>query len=238
MSDHTPARAASGRLSGVMIRPASPAGRCLEVKRYPDGRQVTFDCDLLAIEPGRQLLSYTIRRRGANVAGVFLPAGTRSYGCFWAGRPYNLYLWMRRCGARRDAVLGAYFNVCDQVRLGRTELRWRDLWVDVLALPARTPVTLDREEAPSGLPARLAAHIDQAVAVLHARSGELVEECLRWARAVQAPADQRAAGAVSSGRPPVRRRSTRLSPGPPRSTTRKSVLRRHAITAWCQTPLA
>lgn len=174
-----------------MIRPAARAARCLEVKRYPGGRQVTFDCELLAIEPGRQLLGYTIRRRHSNVAGVFLPAGTRSYGCFWAGRPYNLYLWMRRRGPRRDAVLGAYFNVCDQVRLGPAELRWRDLWVDVLALPARTPVTLDREEVPGGLPPRLAAHIEAAVAALHARSGELVEECLRWARAVQAPADRR-----------------------------------------------
>ena len=168
-----------------MIRPASRAGRCLELKRYPGGRQVTFACDLLAIEPGRQLLSYTIRSRHSRVAGVFLPAGTRSYGCFWAGRPYNLYLWMRRCGVRRDAVLGAYFNVCDQVRLGRTELRWRDLWVDVLALPARRPVTLDRQEVPAGLSPRLAAHIDRAEAELHARSGELIEECLRWARAVQ-----------------------------------------------------
>ena len=100
-----------------MSRPAPRTDRCLEVKRYPDGRRVTFACDLLAIEPARQLLGYTIRH-AATVAGVFLPAGTRSYGCFWAGRPYNLYLWMRRCGARRDGVLGAYFNVCDAVELG------------------------------------------------------------------------------------------------------------------------
>ena len=167
-----------------MSRPAPRTDRCLEVKRYPDGRRVTFACDLLAIEPARQLLGYTIRH-AATVAGVFLPAGTRSYGCFWAGRPYNLYLWMRRCGARRDGVLGAYFNVCDAVELGRTELRWRDLWVDVLALPARRPVTLDRDEVPGDLSPRLGAHIEDAVAALHARSGELVEECLRWARAVQ-----------------------------------------------------
>ena len=92
---------------------------------------------------------------------------------------------MRPCGARRDAVLGAYFNVCDAVELGRTELRWRDLWVDVLALPARRPVTLDRDEVPGDLPPRLGAHIEDAVEALHARSGELVEECVRWARAVQ-----------------------------------------------------
>lgn len=171
-----------------MIRPVPRTERCLEVKRYPDGRRVTFACDLLAIEPGRQLLGYTIRR-AATVAGVFLPAGTRSYGCFWAGRPYNLYLWMRAGGtrgdARRAAVLGAYFNVCDAVELGRTELRWRDLWVDVMALPARRPVTLDRDEVPGDLPPRLARHIEDAVHELYARSGELVEECVRWARAVQ-----------------------------------------------------
>ncbi|MDE0222107.1 MAG: DUF402 domain-containing protein [Spirochaetaceae bacterium] len=167
-----------------MIRPAPRVERCLEVKRYPDGRRVTFACDLLAIEPGRQLLGYTIRH-AATVAGVFLPAGTRSYGCFWAGRPYNLYLWMRRSGARRVAVLGAYFNVCDAVELGRAELRWRDLWVDVMALPARRPVTLDRDEVPGDLPPRLSRHIDDAVHELYARSGELVEECLCWARAVR-----------------------------------------------------
>lgn len=167
-----------------MSRPALRTERCLEVKRYPDGRHVTFACDLLAIEPGRQLLGYTIRR-AATVAGVFLSAGTRSYGCFWAGRPYNLYLWMRRSGTRRSAVLGAYFNVCDAVELGRTELRWRDLWVDVMALPARRPVTLDRDEVPGDLPPRLSRHIDDAVDELYARSSELVEECVRWARAVQ-----------------------------------------------------
>lgn len=167
-----------------MRRAAAGAERCIEVKRYPDGRQVTFACELLAIEPGRQLLGYTIRR-AATVAGVFLPAGTRSYGCFWAGRPYNLYLWVQRRRGRRDAVLGAYFNVCDAVELGRTELRWRDLWVDVMALPARPPVTLDRDEVPADVPPRLARHIEDAVAALHAASGELVEECLRWALAVQ-----------------------------------------------------
>lgn len=172
-----------------MVRPAVRTDRCLEVKRYPDGRQVTFGCDLLAIEPARQLLSYTMRR-SANVAGVFVPAGARSYGCFWAGRPYNLYLWMRRGGARRaaarrDAVLFAYFNVCDEVRLGRSEVSWRDLWVDVLARPARRPVTLDRDEVPGGLSPRLAAHIEEAAAELHARSGELIAECLGWAGAVQ-----------------------------------------------------
>ncbi len=167
-----------------MILPQPRTQRCIEVKRYPDGRRVTFACDLLAIEPGRQLLGYTIRH-AATVAGVFLPAGTRSYGCFWAGRPYNLYLWMRSCFGRPDAVLGAYFNVCDAVELGRTELRWRDLWVDVLALPARRPVTLDRDEVPGDLSPRLACHIEDAVAALHARSAELVEECVRWARAVQ-----------------------------------------------------
>ena len=166
-----------------MSRPAPRTERCLEVKRYPGGRRVTFACDLLAIEPARQLLGYTIRD-AANVAGVFLPAGTRSYGCFWAGRPYNLYLWMRDGGARRAAVLGAYFNVCDAVELGRTELRWRDLWVDVMSLPARRPVTLDRDEVPGDLPPRLSRHIDDAVDELYARSGELVEECLHWARAV------------------------------------------------------
>lgn len=168
-----------------MSRSVPRIERCTEVKGYPDGRRVTFACDLLAIEPARQLLGYTVRR-AATVAGVFLPAGTRSYGCFWAGRPYNLYLWMRDGGIRGESVLGAYFNVCDAVELGRTELRWRDLWVDVLALPARRPVTLDRDEVPDDLPERLAAHIDDAVHELYARNGELIEECLRWARAVQA----------------------------------------------------
>ena len=167
-----------------MSRPATGTDHCTEVKRYPDGRQITFACDLLAIEPARQLLGYTIRR-AANVAGVFLPAGTRSYGCFWAGRPYNLYLWVRRCGGRRNAVLGAYFNVCDEVELGPRELRWLDLWVDVLALPARRPITLDRAEVPPGIAPALAAHIEAAVAALHAKSGELIDECLSWAAAVQ-----------------------------------------------------
>ena len=157
---------------------------CLEVKKYPDGRQITFACDLLAMEPARQLLGYTLSH-STSVAGLFLPAGTRSYGCFWANQPYNLYLWMQSCGLRRSAMIGAYFNVCDAVELGREELRWRDLWVDVLVLPARPPVILDRDEIPIDQSSKLITYIEHAVDVLQARSGDLIEECLRWVRVVQ-----------------------------------------------------
>lgn len=167
-----------------MSRPFPGAGRCIEVKRYPDGRHVTFSCDLLAIEPARQLLGYEIRQP-VSVAGVFLPKGTLSYGCFWFGRPYNLYLWVRRCHGRREEIIGAYFNVCDEVELGPYELQWLDLWADVLVLPARRPVTLDRTEIPAGLPPHRTAQIEAVVAMLHARNGELIEECFYWAKAVR-----------------------------------------------------
>lgn len=153
---------------------------CIEVKHYPDGRKVAFDCDLLAIEPARQLLGYTIQR-ATNVAGVFLPAGTRSYGCFWAGRSYNLYLWVRQLHGRRDELVGAYFNICDSVQLGLHELRWRDLWLDMLVLPSRRLITLDRAEVPSGLPRGLVVQMESAVSILQARSSELIDECLCWA---------------------------------------------------------
>ena len=90
-----------------------------------------------------------------HVHGVDLPAGTVSVGHFWADRPYNVYHWLDRAGQ----TLGYYFNICDQTRVGPGIIEWRDLIVDVLALPGGRLDVLDEDELPAVLAPEIAAHI-------------------------------------------------------------------------------
>jgi len=128
----------------------------LEIKHTLDGREKRFDCRLLArTEDGRHAAVLWIAPEPMHVHGVDLPAGTVSVGHFWADRPYNVYHWLNQAGQ----TLGYYFNICDQTRVGPGIIEWRDLVVDVLALPDGRLDVLDENELPAALAPDIAAHI-------------------------------------------------------------------------------
>jgi predicted RNA-binding protein associated with RNAse of E/G family len=141
-----------------MISPAAtpelPA--ILEIKRTLDGREKRFDCRLLALAPDRHHAAVLwVAPAPMHVHGVDLPAGTVSVGHFWTDRHYNVYHWLDRAGE----TLGYYFNICDETRIEAGVIDWRDLTVDVLALPGGRLDVLDEHELPDELPAAIAAVI-------------------------------------------------------------------------------
>lgn len=128
----------------------------LEIKRTLDGREKRFDCRLLAGGAGGGHAAVLwVAPAAMHVHGVDLPAGTVSVGHFWADRHYNVYHWLDE--ARR--TLGYYFNISDQTLIGAGTIEWRDLTVDVLALPGGRLDVLDEHELPAELAADVAAHI-------------------------------------------------------------------------------
>ncbi|HMF43200.1 MAG TPA: DUF402 domain-containing protein [Polyangia bacterium] len=140
--------------------PSPPPGpelpAILEIKRTLDGREKRFDCRLLARSPeGRHAAVLWVAPEPMHVHGVDLPAGTISVGHFWSDRHYNVYHWLDPAGK----TLGYYFNICDQTRLGAGVIEWRDLTVDVLALPDGRLDVLDEHELPAELPTETAAEI-------------------------------------------------------------------------------
>ena len=144
--------------------PRRPARRyprlCYEEKRYPDGRRNRFRARVLLLRPGHGVLHF-VSDRAYDLAGIYLPRGTVTFGLFWEDRPYNLYAWM---ASDLSAPRALYFNICDQAALGAQRFDWRDLWVDILITPHAAPQVLDRHEIPATAPPPLRAAIDAAVA--------------------------------------------------------------------------
>jgi predicted RNA-binding protein associated with RNAse of E/G family len=129
--------------------------RVLEIKRTLAGGEKRFDCTLLAGGDGHAVVLW-IAPHAMHVHGIDLPAGTISFGHFWADRNYNAYHWL---DAQRRTI-GFYFNICDQVSIRTGVIDWRDLIVDILATPGGRLDVLDEDELPARLDADVAAHIE------------------------------------------------------------------------------
>lgn len=144
--------------------PAPELPVILEIKRTLDGREKRFDCRLLARSPdGGHAAVLWVAPEPMHVHGVDLPGGTVSVGHFWTDRHYNVYHWLDPAGE----TLGYYFNICDQTRIGADVIEWRDLTVDVLALPGGRLDVLDEHELPAELPTETAlAIVDGKDAIL------------------------------------------------------------------------
>jgi predicted RNA-binding protein associated with RNAse of E/G family len=132
--------------------------RCVERKRFLSGGETTFECQLVALEEGFGVLKYVIDKTW-QVQNLKLTPGTVTYAFYWTQRPYNLYWWLDENGE----TLGHYFNLADSVELSAQEFVWRDLIVDVLALPDGSVRVLDAHEVPDTLCGRLRVYVDTGV---------------------------------------------------------------------------
>jgi hypothetical protein len=138
----------------------------VETKLTLDGRTKVFRCRALDRTAGAAVVLF-VADRAYRVADLDLPAGTVTFGYFWADRPYNVYHWMRSDGG----TLAHYFNLASDTRLEEGRLTWRDLTVDVLLRPGRPPEVLDEAELPDPLDQALAALIGEARARTLADAG-------------------------------------------------------------------
>ena len=113
----------------------------LEVKRFPQGRQETYRCLGLDVSPRLAVLVFphaSERRAG----GFVFPAGSRTYGFFWARRHYVLYALHGPGGA----LIAHRFDVVDEVRLRPDRVEYLDLALDVWADPSGRAWAEDEDE--------------------------------------------------------------------------------------------
>jgi hypothetical protein len=169
----------------MMVDPPPPAPELpaiLEIKHTLDGGEKRFDCKLLSRSPdGRHAAVLWVAPAPMHVHGVDLPAGTVSVGHFWSDRHYNVYHWLEPGGK----TLGYYFNISDRTRIGDGIIDWRDLILDVLALPATGRLdVLDEHELPAELPPDARAHIAAGREAILAAPGPLLAEIEAASRAV------------------------------------------------------
>jgi len=134
----------------------------LEIKRTLDGREKRFDCRLLSLADASHAAVLWVAPDAMHVHGVDLPAGTVTFGHFWTDRAYNVYHWTDRSGA----TIGFYFNLADSTRIADGLIEWRDLTVDVLAMPGGRLEVLDEHELPADLDPALQRTIDAGKAAI------------------------------------------------------------------------
>ena len=148
----------------------------LERKRYLDGREVTFACQLVAMEKGFGILKYVLAQAW-HARDLTLPPGTVTYAFYWTARPYNLYWWQDPDGV----TLGYYFNLADEVRLSPQAFVWHDLVIDVLVQPAAPGEAwqvhvLDEDELPAALDQDLQAYVASARAQVLQHYPDVIRE--------------------------------------------------------------
>lgn len=111
-----------------------------EVKRTVDGRVQAFRCGLLERTRWRAVVLFVTEREVRGDRYVF-PPGSRTYGVFWARRPYNCY----RMHGPDGALIAHRFDVVDSVRLGPGRIEYRDLLLD-LWVPPGGPASVEDED--------------------------------------------------------------------------------------------
>ncbi len=144
---------------------------CTEKKLLLSGEIQRYECELMFVNDSFGVLKYTIDLQ-YRVDGITLYPGDVTYGLYWVGRPYTLYMWNLN---RRNGAL-YYFNVADRISLTPTEFVWRDLVVDILIDAAQNVHVLDEEELPRTLSPGLRRYIDQAKAHIMSRYKKIILE--------------------------------------------------------------
>jgi hypothetical protein len=148
-----------------------PLPTIVEVKHTLAGAEKRFECRLLA-RTATHLAVLWVAPSAMHVHGVDLPAGTVSIGHFWTDRNYNVYHWL----SSDHSTIGYYFNIADRTSWTAQRLDWRDLAVDVLAMPGGRLEVLDEDELPPDLPADARAHVDAGKAALLGATANVLAE--------------------------------------------------------------
>jgi hypothetical protein len=117
--------------------------RYREVKVKPGGTELAYETDLVHRDRTLVIVRFLMRRGGGPPRlPVEVPAGSVSYGYFWARRPYNVYRWLRADGT----LIAHRFDAVAEVRIAEDSVRYRDLALDWWSLPDGTLLEEDRDE--------------------------------------------------------------------------------------------
>jgi predicted RNA-binding protein associated with RNAse of E/G family len=82
------------------------------------------------------------------------------------------------------ATVGYYFNIADRTSWTAGRLDWRDLVVDVLALPSGRLDVLDEDELPATLEADAGKHLEAGKAALLGATAAVLAEVEAASRAL------------------------------------------------------
>ena len=145
--------------------------RCSETKLTLSGETHSYTCELISLQDGTGILRYVIDRP-YDIAGFTLSPGDETLAVYWSGRPYTLYIWLRKHYGDR----AYYFNIADSVSLSPGEFVWRDLAVDILVTEDGTVRVLDEHELPPGLSGDLITYIMKARDHVIAHFRDIIEE--------------------------------------------------------------
>jgi len=133
------------RAGGYAEREYEMLAKITEIKRHLDGRVERFVCEAVEINPQRAILHHVARRdKPLRDGPLYLPAGEiHTWALFWKERPYLIY----RFASSNGVLLGDRFDICEEVRIGREEISWVDLLLDLWVGPSRRKIeVLDEGE--------------------------------------------------------------------------------------------
>jgi len=148
-----------------------PDTRIVEIKTTLAGERKQFECELLKFVQGEVVVTYRMPR-DVQLEDLLLRKDSLSIGYFWEDRAYNAYHWIdEQC-----QTLALYFNICDNTRISRQQVAWRDLSVDILITPDLRCRVLDEDELPDDLDSDLRAYIENARDALCIDPGHLLLE--------------------------------------------------------------
>ena len=145
----------------------------VERKVRLDGSVEEWECELVALEPGRYAAVRYVLPEERRLAGteLVLPAGTVTIGHFWADRAYSAYHWLSG-----ERTLAVYCSVAELLEVEPEGIVYLDLAVDVLLLPGGGVSVLDEHELPSDIERETLTTIEEAVAALQADPAGLVAD--------------------------------------------------------------
>jgi len=161
-------------------------GRVIERKLKPDGSHRNYECELAWLDARLAVVRFELPEGGAAFGvPVKVPRRSRSWGYFWARRPYNAY----RLVSPEGAVLGHRFDAVAQVRLTPEVISYRDLVLDWWALPDGTLIEEDREEfhelvGSGGLTSADAVRAEEAARQVTSRYRRIIDEIEEFERRI------------------------------------------------------
>ena len=118
-----------------------PESTVVEIKRFLHGGEETYRCLALDVSPRLAVLLFP-HPRERRAGGFLFPAGSRTYGFFWARRHYLLYVLHGPNGG----LIAHRFDVVDEVRLRPGRVEYLDLALDVWVDPPGRAWAEDEDE--------------------------------------------------------------------------------------------
>lgn len=144
----------------------------IERKIRLDGTVVEVECLPIKVSHDFVVLRYDLPR-AYEIDGVQLGVDCTTCACYWRGRPYNLYIFLRK---EDSQPLGYYYNLIGASDWDEDLLWYEDWAVDLFIHPDGRCTVLDSEELPAEFPHEQRLVMEQTLHLLKEKGLELGTE--------------------------------------------------------------